>query len=99
MKELIVLILLTFFNFSCSSELRVTPLQNNRYEITVTGGNLKTGSSYDKWLAEKADRLCPGYNLLSTDKKWSPFDSGVVSQTRSWVVECPATTKVTDSPH
>jgi hypothetical protein len=98
MKKLIVLILLAVFISSCASELRVTPLQNNRYEITVTGGELKTGSSYDKWLAEKAVQLCPGYNLLSTDKKWSPFDSSVVSQTRSWVIECPAATDKTDSP-
>jgi hypothetical protein len=98
MKKLIFLILLAFFIFSCASELRVTPLENNRYEITVTAGELKPGGSYDKWLAEKATQLCPGYNLLSTDKKWSPFDSSVVSQTRSWVIECPAKTNKADSP-
>jgi hypothetical protein len=99
MMKLIILLLLPFFVFSCASELRVTPLHNNRYEIFVTGGDLKPGSSYDRWLAEKAAQLCPGYKLLSADKKWSPFDSGVVSQTRSWVIECPATTNKTDLPH
>jgi hypothetical protein len=99
MKKLIVLILLSFFIFSCASDLRVTPLHNNRYEISVTGGDLKPDSSYDKWLAEKAAQLCPGYILVSTDKKWSPFDSGLVSQTRSWVIECPATANKTDLPH
>lgn len=99
MKKLIVLILLGFFIFSCASDLHVTPLHNNRYEISVTGGDLKPGSSYDKWLAEKATQLCPGYNLLSTNKKWSPFDSGVVSQLRTWVIECPATTNKTDLTH
>jgi hypothetical protein len=99
MKKLIVLIFLGCFVFSCASDLRVTPLHNSRYEISVTGGDLKAGSSYDKWLAEKAVQLCPGYHLLSTDKKWSPFDIGVASQTRSWVIECPPTTNQTDLTH
>jgi len=98
MKKLMALIILGSVSFSCASDLRVTPLHNNRYEITVTGGDLNPGSSYDKRLAAKATQLCPGYHLLSTNKKWSPFDSGVVSQTRRWVIECPRTTNPTDSP-
>jgi hypothetical protein len=97
MKRLLVVIL-TPFILSCASDLRVTPLPDHRYEISVTGGDLAAGSSYDKWLAQKAAQLCPGYKVLSTNKEWSPFDSGVVSKTRNWTIECPATTDSTSKP-
>ena len=91
MRKWMVLILLTFLMFSCAYEHRVTPLPDNRYELSVKRGDLAADPSYNKWLAEKAKELCPGYKVLSSDEKWSPFDTtGAATKARTWVIECPA---------
>ncbi len=91
MKKWIVLVLLTFLVSSCAYEHRVTPLSDNRYELSVKRGDLATDPAYDKWLAEKAGELCPGYKILSTKEGWSPFDTtGPATKARTWVIECPA---------